>query len=674
MGTPNSIVVRWRTDTATDSRVRYGGSPSTLNSFASNPTVTTEHEVAVTGLSPDTMSFYSVGTTTATLAGGDSTYFWVTFPPTGTPAPTRVWVLGDSGTANSSAIAVRDGYFNATGARHTDLWLMLGDNAYNSGTDAEYQGAVFNMYPTMLRKSVIFPALGNHDSAGATQFVDTYPYFSIFTLPRNGECGGLASGTEHYYSFDFGNLHFICLDSMTASRAPNGAMANWVQNDLAATTRDWIVAYWHHPPYTKGSHNSDSEIELVEMRQNILPILEAGGVDLVLSGHSHSYERSFLIDGHYGNSGTFGSGNVVAGGSGRDPNPYQKPSGLMGNAGAVYTVAGSSGQISGGTLNHPAMFVSLNVLGSVILDFTTNRLDLQFIDAAGLVRDSFAIVKLAVVAPPAPTGLTAAPGNNRVDLDWNASSGATSYNVKRATVSGGPYSPLATGVTTTSYADTTAVNGTTYHYVVSAVNAAGESPDSNQASATPAPPPPPNPPTGLAAAPGNNRVDLNWNASSGATSYNVKRATVSGGPYSTIATGVTTTSYADTTAVNGTTYFYVVSAVNSAGESLNSNQASATPAPPAPPNAPTALAARASGKKKIQLTWVQSGSPNVTQNRIYRSTISGGPYTPVATIPAATSYNNIGLNSGTTYYYVVTAINSSGLESVASSQASATAR
>src|SRR5437867_1703721 len=467
MGTPNSIVVRWRTDTATDSRVRYGGSPASLTLFADNPSVTTEHEVAVPGLSPDTLYYYSVGTTTATLAGGDSTYFWVTFPPTGTPAPTRIWVLGDSGTANSSATAVRDAYFAATGTRHTDLWLMLGDNAYNSGTDAEYQTAVFNIYPTMLRKSVIFPALGNHDTAQSTQFVDTYPYFSIFTLPRNGECGGLASGTEHYYSFDFGNLHFICLDSMTANRSANGPMATWVQNDLAATTRDWVVAYWHHPPYSKGSHDSDTEIELIEMRQNFLPILEAGGVDLVLAGHSHSYERSFLIDAHYGTSDTFSSANLVDGGSGRDPNPYQKPSGLPAHAGAVYTVAGSSGQISGGTLDHPAMFLSLNVLGSVVLDFTTNRLDLQFIDSVGSVRDTFAIAKSAVVPPPAPTGLTATPGDNRVNLSWNALSGATSYNVKRATVSGGPYNTIATGVATTSFADTTAVNGRTYYYVVS---------------------------------------------------------------------------------------------------------------------------------------------------------------------------------------------------------------
>ena len=91
---------------------------------------------------------------------------------------------------------------------------------------------------------------------------------------------------------------------MTSDRSPTAAMATWLRNDLAATAQTWLLAFWHHPPYTKGSHNSDTETELVQMRQNILPILEDYGVDLVLTGHSHSYERSFLLDGHYGTSGT----------------------------------------------------------------------------------------------------------------------------------------------------------------------------------------------------------------------------------------------------------------------------------------------------------------------------------------------------------------------------------
>jgi hypothetical protein len=422
--------------------------------------------------------YYSVGSTAATFAGGDSSHFFVTFPPDGTAVPTRVWVLGDSGTANANAAAVRNAYFAATGSRHTDLWLMLGDNAYNSGTDSEYQNAVFNMYPTMLRNSVLFSTRGNHEA-------DANVYYNIFTLPQNAEGGGLASGSEAYYSFDFGNIHFICLDSFGTSRSATGAMATWLRSDLAATTRDWVVAFWHHPPYSKGSHNSDTETELVQMRQNLVPILEDGGVDLVLCGHSHSYERSFLIDGHYGTSGTFTSAHQKDSGSGREPTPYVKPTDTPARAGAVYSVVGSSGQTSGGSLNHPAMFISLNVLGSAVLDFQTDRLDVNFVDSTAAIRDNFTIRKAAPAIPAAPTGLAAIGGNNQVALTWNASTGATSYNVKRDLASGGPYTTIAPAVTTTTHTDTTAVNGTTYYYVVSAVNSAGESANSIEVSATP---------------------------------------------------------------------------------------------------------------------------------------------------------------------------------------------
>jgi fibronectin type 3 domain-containing protein len=185
----------------------------------------------------------------------------------------------------------------------------------------------------------------------------------------------------------------------------------------------------------------------------------------------------------------------------------------------------------------------------------------------------------AATPPPAPTGLTAtAVSSSQINLSWTASSGATSYNVKRATVSGGPYTTIASP-TTTSYTDTTAVNGTTYYYVVSAVNSSGESANSSQVSATPTAGSVPTAPTGLTATVPSGRggrINLSWTASTGATSYNVKQATVSGGPYTTIATGVTTTTYNNSGLTTGTTYYYVVSAVNAAGESPNSNQASAT--------------------------------------------------------------------------------------------------
>src|SRR5699024_7878004 len=144
--------------------------------------------------------------------------------------------------------------------------------------------------------------------------------------------------------------HFVCLDSEISDRSSNGPMASWLREDLIANSKDWLIAFWLSPPYTKGSHNSDSLLDsggrMVAMRENLLPILEAHGVDLVLSGHSHCYERSFLLDGHYGYSGTLEPSMKKDGGSGREneTGAYRKATlGPAPREGAVYVVAGSSG-------------------------------------------------------------------------------------------------------------------------------------------------------------------------------------------------------------------------------------------------------------------------------------------------------------------------------------------
>jgi fibronectin type 3 domain-containing protein len=182
-------------------------------------------------------------------------------------------------------------------------------------------------------------------------------------------------------------------------------------------------------------------------------------------------------------------------------------------------------------------------------------------------------------APSAPMGLAATAANVQVSLTWAATSGASSYHVKRSTTSGAETQLAAP--TSNSYTDTGLTNGTKYYYVVSAVNSGGESANSSEVSATPsAPLTAPATPTGLQATGGNAQVSLSWNASTGAASYNVKRSTTNGGPYNTAVASPTVTNYADTTVTNGTTYYYVVSAVNTAGQSANSAQASATPASP----------------------------------------------------------------------------------------------
>jgi PKD repeat protein len=408
--TATSIILRWRTDIATDSVVRYGTSPTQLNSTVTAAGVQTEHTVALSGLTADTRYYYSVGNTAGALEGGSVDYTFATAPVAGTAKPTRLWVIGDSGTGNDNARAVRDAYKTFTGSTPTDLWLMLGDNAYNTGTDSQYQNAVFDTYPELLQQVVVWPVLGNHDGASADSATESGPYYDIFNLPRAGEAGGLASGTEAYYSFDYGNIHFIALDSFETDRSVSGAMLTWLQNDLVANDKLWVIAFWHHPPYTKGSHNSDTETQLIDMRQNALPILESYGVDLVLTGHSHAYERSMLIDGHYGLSTSITNAMILNSGSGRadtTDGAYSKTTGIaVANEGAVYAVAGSSGKISGGALNHPAMYVSLNLLGSMVIDVNGNQMDSVFLDSNGLVQDYFTLIKGADISPPSLTSVT----------------------------------------------------------------------------------------------------------------------------------------------------------------------------------------------------------------------------------------------------------------------------
>ena len=175
---------------------------------------------------------------------------------------------------------------------------------------------------------------------------------------------------------------------------------------------------------------------------------------------------------------------------------------------------------------------------------------------------------------------------------------------------------------------------------------------------------PPAAPT-LGATPGNAQVALSWSTSTGATSYNVLRGP-STGTETLLATGIGGTTYTDVGLTNGTTYFYEVQAVNSAGPSPNSNEVSATPTCPAIA-APTGVTPTA-GNAQVSLIW--NAVTGATGYNVKRSTTNGGPYTTVAS-PTSNSYTDTGLTNGTPYYYVVTASNGCN-ESAPSSQVSAT--
>ncbi len=393
--TTTSVIVRWRTARAAESRVYFGPLPDLLTSVAGSDFPSMEHEVALTGLRADTSYTYGVGTTVALAAGNDADHQFRTAPPIGSMRNVRIWVIGDSGTADGNSRAVAQGYRNFAGDMPTDVWLMLGDNAYGSGTDAQYQAAMFDIYPDFLRTTAVWPTMGNHDAISVDASARTGPYFDIFTLPIGGEAGGEASGTEAYYSFDYGNVHFVCLDSHNSGRSPGGGMFRWLEADLADTTAEFVIAFWHHPPYSKGTHDSDESADsggrMRDMRQTFVPLLESMGVDLVLTGHSHSYERSFFLNGHYGESHTLEPSSILDGGNGREgeDGAYVQRQG----AGAVYAVAGSSGRVDTDTpLDHPAMVVSLAILGSMVLDIQGTRLTARFLDRNGAELDSFMIV------------------------------------------------------------------------------------------------------------------------------------------------------------------------------------------------------------------------------------------------------------------------------------------
>jgi fibronectin type 3 domain-containing protein len=267
------------------------------------------------------------------------------------------------------------------------------------------------------------------------------------------------------------------------------------------------------------------------------------------------------------------------------------------------------------------------------------------------------------ITAAAPGNLTAAWSNGGVVLHWDASPRATGYSIFRSTGPGGEGStPLRAGLTGTTFTDTSLAGGTTYYYQVAASNFGGESVRSNEASALTAPAPP----SGTAAVAGGSQIGFNWQASFGATSYNIYRSPISGGegnvPYRT---QVTTTSFTDPGLLSGVTFYYKVTAVNAGGESAKSAEASATVLPAGP----TALTAKgATGK--IVLLW-QAAAGAVTYN-LYRALSPGQEgKLPFQSNLNGTSFTDVGLSSGTTYYYRVTAVNAGG-ESVPSSEAAAT--
>ncbi|MDB5243707.1 MAG: metallophosphoesterase, partial [Spirosoma sp.] len=245
---------------------------------------------------------------------------------------------------------------------------------------------------------------------------------------------GKHSQMEEYYSFDHGNIHFVSLDTYgyeTASTTeifPSGSkQLEWLKGDLDSARKDsrikWTVVFFHHPPYTMGSKNSDTDPESINVRAKLVNIMDAYKVDLVLTGHSHTYERSRPLNGHTSTSSTFSMAthNAPPGNNGRSSGTFDKTAGNNGDGTGnnadggscfyykngsdpknytVYVVNGSGGGLESypptkrAEWPHKAMQQSHYLTsGSMYIEVEDNRLDAKFIDENQAVIDQFTIIK-----------------------------------------------------------------------------------------------------------------------------------------------------------------------------------------------------------------------------------------------------------------------------------------
>ena len=389
---PDAISIHWQTAEKTLGSVRYGTSATSLSQVLHETEATEVHTVRLRDLKPLTRYYYQIeaGNETIPLYQGQ----FMTAAAYGQNVPVRLWVLGDPGSATSIQDKVKQAALDwitkhpRPGRALVDGLLTTGDNAYRSGSNQEFQDNFFTPYQDILKQIPVWPTYGNHDAR-------RWAFYRIFSFPTRGESGGLASASKSYYAFDYGPVHVVMLDSHDSDKDPSGPMLQWLERDLATTRQPWLLALIHHPPYTKGGHNSDdpgdSRARMLKVRQNVLPLLEKYGVDLMISGHSHNYERSYLLNCHYGVSGSLKPSMIL---SKAQPSVFRKQAlAREPHQGSIYMVVGSSARVDQGRLGHPAMQVSANIPGSLLVDIEGLTLTARFLDEQGQVQDHIQIRK-----------------------------------------------------------------------------------------------------------------------------------------------------------------------------------------------------------------------------------------------------------------------------------------
>jgi len=432
--TPSSIKIKWRTDSLTASKIVYGTDLLNQNLSTTDTAITTNHTIKLSGLTPYTKYYYSVYNGNTLLEGNDAEHWFRTFPTAGTELPFRVWGIGDFGKGNDKQAKVRDAYVNFD-TTETSFFIWLGDNAYGDGTEQEYLTQVFDSvygYKNVMKHWAFLPSPGNHDynsvspvASPTPPLTHTGPYYNFIDVYTQGEAGGVPTGHELFYSYDYGNAHFISLNSELGSiftqaddwigvspfnSFSSSPLTTWLEADLTANTKPWVIVYFHQPPYTDGSHDAGAfwEIYMQAIRENICHIWEEHGVDLVVCGHSHVYERSYLVKGAYGSASDINFTNYVQNTNGIDSmgQAFLKyTGGANPNQGTVYVVNGNSGSTDDApSFQHPYMFAEYGCdtcIGSFVLDINGSRLDGRHLDGYGNIRDHFTIKKIAGADPNA---------------------------------------------------------------------------------------------------------------------------------------------------------------------------------------------------------------------------------------------------------------------------------
>lgn len=296
-----SARVLWRTDTPSVGRLTYRP-PGGADRVVVEEAATTRHEVELTGLSPGTVYRYGVFAGDLVLASGDEFQFRTA------PAPGagqfRAVVIGDSGATSVGGIDQQSRITALLEELTPDLFLHTGDLVYDSTIDE----VVFQEYCRLVSRICFYPARGNHSHIGVEEW---FSYFSPpeaqlafppCELPKSvcDEDPPLPPEippwrTATFYSFDWGPAHFAVLDS-NSDYVECSLQMKWLCADLAAAReRDtpWIIIYLHHTVYTGGLYGAFPNAG----RRLIPPIADRFGIDLVLTGHDHNYQRSYPLRG-----------------------------------------------------------------------------------------------------------------------------------------------------------------------------------------------------------------------------------------------------------------------------------------------------------------------------------------------------------------------------------------